>query len=163
VFLSQVHPSLLASYSLIQDESAPYISVACKLKPRWRKMKEIDVQWQSLFIVFVRAVGQEAARSVPKFPILRQYHNCMNWKLDYSVTIGENSTKTVYNLYSYWTSSPPSWLHFSHRPNDWSSWSKYIYDKTSVKSNRPFPLWVKFWSRYAWTKISSQLERASQN
>jgi hypothetical protein len=29
--------------------------------------------------------------------------------------------------------------------------------------NRPFPLWVKFWSRYAWTKISSQLERASQN
>jgi hypothetical protein len=27
--------------------------------------------------------------------------------------------------------------------------------------NRPFPLCVKFWSRYAWTKISSQLERAS--
>jgi hypothetical protein len=29
--------------------------------------------------------------------------------------------------------------------------------------NRPFPLWVKFWSRYAWVTISSQLERASQN
>jgi hypothetical protein len=33
----------------------------------------------------------------------------------------------------------------------------------SFVSNRPFPLWVKFWSRQAWTKISSQLERASQN
>jgi hypothetical protein len=29
--------------------------------------------------------------------------------------------------------------------------------------NRPFPLWVEFWSRYAWVTISSQLERASQN
>jgi hypothetical protein len=32
-----------------------------------------------------------------------------------------------------------------------------------VAENRPFPLWVKFWSRQVWTKISSQLERASQN
>jgi hypothetical protein len=38
-------------------------------------------------------------------------------------------------------------------------WALYI----SGARNRPFPLWVKFWSRYAWTKISSQLERASQN
>jgi hypothetical protein len=29
--------------------------------------------------------------------------------------------------------------------------------------NRPFPFWVKFWSRQVWTKILSQLERASQN
>jgi hypothetical protein len=32
----------------------------------------------------------------------------------------------------------------------------------SDEDNRPFP-WVKFWSRQVWTKISSQLERASQN
>jgi hypothetical protein len=32
-----------------------------------------------------------------------------------------------------------------------------------LASNRPFPFWVKFWSRQVWTKISSQLERASQN
>jgi hypothetical protein len=45
--------------------------------------------------------------------------------------------------------------------------------KKTRNFNRPFPLWacsgneialwVKFWSWQAWTKIPSQLERASQN
>jgi hypothetical protein len=38
-------------------------------------------------------------------------------------------------------------------------WIKIIH----LTLNRPFPFQVKFWSRQAWTKISSQLERASQN
>jgi hypothetical protein len=38
------------------------------------------------------------------------------------------------------------------------------YDvSASGYDNRPSPYELKFWSRQAWTKISSQLERASQN
>ena len=40
---------------------------------------------------------------------------------------------------------------------------KWQKECVSCDYNRPFPFWVKFWSRQVWTQISSQLERASQN
>jgi hypothetical protein len=39
----------------------------------------------------------------------------------------ENGIKTVYDFHTIGRQWPPFWFHFSHTPNDWSYYSRYIY------------------------------------
>jgi hypothetical protein len=85
------------------------------------------------------------------------YSNCILW-------LSISRSVILYRCYVLRISGYPlsviRCLHLNHWR--WISVKKGGSGKAGA-GNRPFPFWVKFWSRQVWTKISSQLERASQN
>jgi hypothetical protein len=93
------------------------------------KMAQIDAKCQSLsFILSARSTRM--CNDVPRYRAFTTNERLLWFWITWSAirpvrkkldVVGENGVETVYDVHRFGRQFPPYWLHFSHRPNDWST------------------------------------------
>ena len=95
-------------------------------------VNELDIYPSPCCIVFVCAVNTEVQGVCRNFVFRPRFNWTILWFYELTTCLYNPLEKTEIiwkkctTFIDIGRQFPPSWLHFSHRPNDWSSCSRYI-------------------------------------